>query len=227
MDLYNLFNVCNSYCLLLDKRIDNWKEIQESFAKKNINLQSFLVGDGKLDGYKYSHVDVASIPPVYHNSINYRSWYRESTFNAWLSHRKIIQKSLEEGFDHVMIVEDDVFIEDDYDSILAKAAPFFKDNKWDMIYLGGYHNQDSWQLTTNENVIKLKGSGGWHAVILTELIMVKMLEFNPIGPMDWITGKYIHPDYDCYAIYPSIVSQKSGYSFVEESQLNKPSRYQR
>lgn len=225
--LNKIFKCYNAYCLLLDKRIEFWSELHGSFIQKGIGLQRFLVGDGGLNEH-YSHVDSGSLPDYYNGSTNYGTWYKSpAPLNAWLSHRKIIEKSLLEGFDHVLIIEDDVFIEDDFDEVLWKAEPFFIENKWDAVYFGGYHNENSWRLTNNDNVIKLQGSGGWHGVLLSRPIMEELMQELPIGPYDWIMGQKYHQKYDCYAIYPSVISQKSGHSYVENSNLDKPSRYKR
>jgi GR25 family glycosyltransferase involved in LPS biosynthesis len=228
MNLLNeIFGIYNAYCLILDKRIDNWKDIHSQFLTKGLNVQRFLVGNGSLQE-EYCHVDTPELPPAFSESINYETWWKTpNPYNAWISHRKIIGKSLAEGFDHVLILEDDVFIEDDFDEVLSKTKQFFKDHKWDAVYFGGYHNPNSWKFTTNDNVIKLAGSGGWHAVCLTRPIMEKLMTLPPIGPYDWTMGKYLHQQYDCFAIYPSIISQQSGFSWVEMGNLEKPSRYKR
>ena len=73
--------------------------------------------------------------------------------------------------------------------------------------------------------MKLHGSGGWHGVLLRKKIMEELVNAIPIGPYDWQMGEFYHNRYNCYGIYPSIISQKSGFSYVENSNLDKPSRY--
>ena len=219
----------NSQCLILDQRIGNWHDLKYSFMRQGINLQRFLVGDGHLkELYQYDHIDVKTLPPIYEDSINYETWYKSpNPYNAWLSHQKILRKTLMEGFQYVFMVEDDVIIEDDFGEILSKIEPFFDEHKWDAIYFGAYHNPTSWEPTSNENVIKVKGSGGLHACLLSEPLIQELIQLRPTGPIDWQLGQYFHNKYDCYAVYPSIISQSSGYSFVENSNLEKPSRYAR
>ena len=71
----------------------------------------------------------------------------------------------------------------------------------------------------------MNGGGGFHAVIITRYVAEILLTFDAIGPYDWICGQYLHDTVDCYAIYPAVINQISGYSFVENSSLVKPSRY--
>ena len=223
-----LSTITNAYALVLDKRIGYWKELRESFQSKGINLQLFLSGDGHLQElYSYGHIDHDILPPIYPNGIQYETWYKTpNPMNCWLAQKKILQRTLMDGLDHVLLIEDDSIIEEDFDEVLSKAEPFFQDNKWDAIYFGAYHNPNSWEPTNNEAIIRLKGSGGFHGVLLTKRLIEDLVEVLPIGPLDWQMG-YFHNIYDCFAIYPSIISQKSGFSYIENSPLTKPSRYHR
>lgn len=227
--LYDIFGVFNTYCVLLDKRLEYWPGLENSFRNKGINLKQFLVGDGSVTCVKYSHIDINVSPPRYEKSINYPTWFvRPNAFNCWISHRKIIQKSLEEDFDHVIIIEDDVFIEDDFDEVLMKSWNFFKENDWDSIYLGSYQEENGWKETNNANVLRTIHCCGWHAIILKKNIMEELLKFPPIGPMDYICSTYLNEKYETYAIYPSIISQKDKiHSFVENQVLEKPNRYKK
>lgn len=216
----------NSRALVLDKRLQDWPAIKSQFMDYGLSVRLFLAGGSEpYPKDTYDHIDINELPPIYSNSIDYPTWFlRPNAYNAWLSHKKILEQTLNEGFDHVLIIEDDSFIENDFKEVLTKVTPFFEQNKYDMVYFGGYHYNGSWEHTSNENVIKLRGSGGWHGVLITKPVIELLLTFKPIGPYDWICGKYIHHVFDCYAIYPSIISQKSGFSFVEGHDLVKPAR---
>jgi GR25 family glycosyltransferase involved in LPS biosynthesis len=212
---------------MLDKRIDMWNDLKSQFAKININLQLFLCGDGSLE-LPYSHIDINQLPPQYVSSINYATWFsRPSAFNCWLAHRKILQKTLDENLANVLIVEDDAFIENDFEEILAHTEDFWNQNSWDMIYFGSYLSQGNWSYTSNKNILKVHNCGGWHGVLINKNVITTLLQYPPLGPFDWLCSQVIHPNYNCYAIYPSIISQKSGFSFVENSNLEKPDRYKR
>jgi hypothetical protein len=216
-------NIEKVFCLLLDKRYSVKDDIAMSMQSIGISrTEFFLVGNGSLPE-KYDHVDLHMLPPVLPNTNFYPSWLqRPNAYNAYLSHAKILNKAKELGLSNVMLVEDDIFIEPDFFQILPKIEEFLDNHEWDMFYFGGYHNDSAKKLT--DNILELHGSGGWHAVVLKTKIIDDLLAYGPIGPMDWITGQYIHNKYKCYAAFPSIISQKDGHSFVEGHHLTKPSR---
>jgi hypothetical protein len=213
--------------LTLDKRLDLGRQLQKQ-VKDNLNIESniFLAGDGHLSGAVYDHIDVKQLPPVYPESIQYATWWqRPNAFNAFLCHNKILSMAYLDNIETLFLMEDDAFIEEDFNEVLEKASVLLDKNKWDVLQLGGYHNKDTWSPTENENVMRIHGSGGWHGIILKRKIIEFLLQFKAYGPYDWMLGKF-QRDFNCYAIYPSIVSQKDEvFSHVEGSVLKKPSRY--
>lgn len=212
--------------LTLDKRLEDAKNLKTSLKSKNIDAQLFVAGYPEKDtNIQYNYIDTLSFPPIYIGGIDYRTWYsRPNAFNAWKCHRKIFLEALENDVDNLFLLEDDSILEDDFDEILESCESFFKTRHWDMIYFGCYHNNNSIE-TSNENVLKMGGGGGFHAVLMNKEILNELVKAHPIGPFDWIAGKFLHSEYDCYAIYPCIISQKSGYSFVEGQDLTKPERF--
>lgn len=226
MQLKDLVKRCE--LLILDKRLDNIAPLIKQITDLDIPIDLFIAGDGtrKVD---YNHIDIQELPPRFPNSINYPTWWtRPNAYNAYLCHKKILEKAIKDNISNILLLEDDAFLEDDFEEIFNKAWNFLSNTSWDMIYFGGYHHTGSWEKTKNENVLRLKGSGGFHGVLLQKHIAEELLSFGPIGPTDWISGKFIHQLYNCYAIYPSIISQNDKqFSYVEGCELTKPSRYER
>lgn len=216
-----------AYCVILDKRIDFWPDLQKSFADKGIDLKKFVVGDGKtLPEKEYSLIDIPEKPPLYNVTNFYPSWVtKTNAYNAFLSHRKIIDTCFLRRNKNVLIIEDDVFIENDFNEIINNIGDYFENNQFDLIQFGAYHSGKTQEILPN--LLKTSDSGGWHGVLINNSIFRHLLSFLPVGPFDWICGQYIQNNYNCYSIYPSIISQKNGYSYVEGSELDKPSRYQK
>lgn len=212
-------------CLLLDKRLDLWDGVRKSISGTfGIEPKPFLVGDGKLSVHMpYSHIDVEKIPTRLPQSTNYPTWYTKNCYNAYLSHKKILEQIYQSGEEILLLIEDDIIVEDDFVDIWNNSSDFFQNNKWDMLYFGCYHSPRDINVTPN--VYKLNGAGGWHGVLMQRHMIPEILKYGSIGPMDEICGRFIHPKFNCYGIYPSIISQQSGYSFVERQNLIKPSRY--
>ena len=226
MEFNSLFDV--SYVLTLVNRVMSYDRLHKECRTKGFVPKMFLVGKNDDPEVAFDHDDVDELPPRFSNSINYPTWHsRPNAYNAWLSHRKILEKTLAEGKHSLLLLEDDATFEPDFDEIFRAIVPTLSKLKWDMLYLGGYHRPGSWTPTENKNLIRLNGSGGWHGVIMKENVIRELLEFSPIGPMDWIAQNYVHPIFSCYAVYPSIISQIDGYSHVEGHELSKPSRYAR
>jgi hypothetical protein len=224
-----LNNIDATYYFVLDKRWQNWLDIKDQLYSLNLkNLKPFVSGGSNVGGLRYDRVDTVRPPPSYPNSTNYPTWHtRFNAYNIWLSHRMVLEECQKLGYKTIMFLEDDIMIEDDFSKLLDNAEKYLYNKSWDMLYLGGYHNSNSFSETENPNIIRLNGSGGWHGVILKDKVINELLSFPAIGPYDWICGQYIHTIFSCYAIYPSIISQFSGHSEVEGGHLNKPSRYQK
>lgn len=224
MSLINEIDV--AACLLLDKRVEYWMKLQADFKKVGIDVAPCLVGEGKLfPNEMYYRVDTPDLPPQYLTTNFYPSWINKSNaYNAFLSHRLMLEDAIKGGRKNLLIIEDDVQVEDDFLEVIENVSPFFKENKWDMIQFGAYHHNNTERVT--DNILKTKASGGWHCCLINETIFKLLYSFLPIGPFDWISEQFIQPNFNCYSIYPSIVSQRSGlYSYVEGSNLEKPSRF--
>lgn len=219
----NILENITAFCVLLDKRIEFWPELESQFKSVGINLKGLLVGKEKIN-HEYFHHDVNEKPPIYDTTNQYPSWVNgTNAFNAWISHKKILRFAYHANLDKVMIIEDDVKIEPDFNEIMEDVNRFFDNRSFDILQFGGYHHNNTTKVS--EHVVKTKASGGWHGVIISKSVIPLLLSFEPIGPFDWICEQFIQPKYDCYCIHPGIINQKDGFSFVENSNLTKPDRY--
>lgn len=215
-------------CLVLDKRINNWFKICKDWQQIGFPVIPYIVGDGStLDNEVYSRIDIQQKPPLYNDTINYPTWINNySPYNAWLSHREIFKIFINEceNYEYLLLLEDDIYIEPDFHEILIKCEDDINQLEPDMLYLGSYNLKNTWSPTLNPNLLKCKGTGGFHSVLLKRKIVNQLLKFDPIGPYDWIAGNYLHHHFNCFCIFPCIVSQSSGWSFIENCELNKPAR---
>lgn len=234
MSLFNKISL--SVCLVLDKRIQNWFKIQQDWQHIGFNVVPFIVGDGvTLDNEVYSMVDTNEAPPVYTNSTYYPTWWQPpyNAYKAWKSHKEIFKLFLNSygvkkfHDDYLLLLEDDIQIEPDFHEILVKCEDDINSLNIDALYLGSYNLPNTWKPTQNENLLRATGSGGFHACILSHRLVSDMVQWDSLGPMDWMLG-LLHNIYNCYCIYPCIVSQYDNYfSNVEGQILKKPDRYQR
>jgi len=217
-------------CLTIEERYDSWIELKEQCYLIGITPEIFLAGKKKSENDTevldlFDHIDIDKLPPKYEESICYPSWWRfPHAFNAWICHHKIIKKAFDEDVETLLLLEDDSEIMPDFQEIFEECRSFIDNNKWDMLYLGWYSNGNLKKID-HKYIYKIEGGAGFHGVILKRNVMKELLKFNPVGPFDWICGKYIHNRYKCYAIYPSIIMQKDGISYIEGGgHLTKPER---
>lgn len=217
-------------CLTLDKRLryaENYI-VPEFKNRLNIDVELFIAGDGLSVCRPYDYIDdPLSLPCRFEKSTTYPTWFaRPNAYNAWKAHRAIFEKVIASGDERFLLLEDDVYIENDFEDILGNEL----DNlalSYDMLYLGSY-NSSKHGITIQPNLLglpRLSDAGGFHAVILTKRIIKRLLELPPYGPYDWIASRYIHgTGYNCVALTPSIITQKDGFSYVEGHELIKPHR---
>lgn len=226
------FSIDKAICLVLDERKEQVHRIADEWHKKGVHVDFFYAGNGSDTDLTYDHIDEPILPPKYSNSIEYPTWHRRpSVYNAWKCHKKMMERCLETDDNNFLFLEDDSFIEEDFDDIWSKTSNFFSANEWDAIYLGSYHNWQhtrygpvaSYSKTDNPNLLRLRGSGGFHGVILSRKVLLGLVNVLPRGPFDWTFGQ-LHNSYNVYGIYPCIVSQMSGWSFIEGQFLEKPER---
>lgn len=213
-----------AYCLTLDKRISNFGKICQDALDLGIEVQPFICGEGHLD-LKYDHIDQNVTPPVYDKSTWYQSWWdKPNAYNAWLCHKKMINLALESGEKEVLFLEDDIRFEYDFERIWGDTKQVLDKMQWDMIYLGWYSNGNLVDEKIHPNIFRMNGGGGFHGVLIKRHMLKYMKELPAYGPLDWCMGQ-VHSQFSCYAIYPSIINQEDGFSYIEGHHLTKPDRF--
>lgn len=218
LEKYGL-KVDKAVCLVLDKRMDLWNELDKSCQNHGILAEPFIAGDGSLE-LDYQHIDVEECPPMLPGSTDYPTWWnRPNAFNAWLCHKQIITRAKKEGVESLLLLEDDSVFEEDFDEVMTNAH--LDRCGFDMLYLGWYSNGHL-HSTPNQNLKIMRGGGGFHGVILNRRIIELLDAVEPKGPYDWICGKRHHHQMNCYAVYPDVITQRDGHSYVEGHHLTKP-----
>lgn len=223
-----LINIKEAICLVLDKRINEFERINKEWHSLGINVKRFLMGDGSLNE-KYDFIDEHDLPPIYNGTISYPTWINNAgPYNFWKAQKQVINDfctKYDSGY--LLLLEDDSFIESDFIEIYESARNFLENKDVQMLYFGAYHQPQSWSYTDNKNVIRVHGSGGFHAVALHRRICSEILKLHPLGPLDWMVRE-LQSKNRCYAIYPSICSQiDNNFSYIEKTTLQKPSRFKR
>lgn len=224
-------------CLCLDKRIDMWTELSSNveriFSKP---MEKFICGDGLTD-LKYDHID-ESIP----NNWSHEWLYvlNRAHYNAFLCHKKIFQRAIDENVKNLLFLEDDSYIIESRLSTLQdiEIQSFIQSNVWDILYLGwwltksGSDNPDredleeGWKLNGNFGIAPTPEPPemkhkicGLHGVLINRHFLPYLA--NAIfGPID----SYIQhrlSGIQSYFLYPKLIHIKSNWSYCENSYFER------
>lgn len=221
--------VDKAVCLCLDKRREEWEDLQNHCESKGLKFDRFLVGEGDIfSESEYNHVDIKDVPPHwgYGNPTG-----RIHHFNAFLSHKKMILKSKEEGLNNVLFLEDDAYFTNRYDEVVESLSSELNSLDFDFLFLGwwiGYESDDY-----NQNVEKEYNSnkrtgiervrnahftcGGLHGVVINQRMFDPLLQLHPIGPIDSQLNRFFHPFVNSYYVFPKIIHDKGIFSHCEQS----------
>jgi GR25 family glycosyltransferase involved in LPS biosynthesis len=199
-------------CLCLDSRRNDWIKIDHQFSRYGGKVERFIVGKGKILAENfYDQID----PPM---PVNWLGWngFPYNAYCCYLAHRKILEKAKNDNIKNILLLEDDVFLEDNFKDVLDQAIIQMTelDIKWDMFWYGTNLEWASANQISN-NLVKLNHTAYcWHAVAIKNHMFDILLNLPAEGAFDFLTAKYIQPNYQCYAAWPNIAIQKAGISFV-------------
>jgi len=217
--MINPFNLI--VCLTLDKRVQDGciGRISFAFHKFGWKVNFFICGDGKtLTKYSYDRVDTT--PPK--GRVGYPAFVtRPNSWNAFACFKQIIEQAKKDQIETLLLLEDDVELTDNFSETLSLAQSQINENlvDWDMLYLGANH---TWARTkqVSENLLKVNGSGCFHAVGLRSTVYDAILDLPMTRPIDGLVGEKLHKRFNCYAVWPNIALQQSGYSYCEGNTTN-------
>ena len=201
MKLFDRFD--KVYCVNLDRRPDRL----ESF---NTQVEKYDLGDYT----KVSAVDGSKI-----NIEDYGTTLKPGELGLVLTNLQIIKDSKENGYNNILILEDDCSFTDE----ILNIENYFNNlpSDWDMLYMGGNHNTHmgiQGPITVNEKVVKL------HSTYSTHFIGIKNTLFDHI---EIILSKYGEPldvsyvklqkIFSVYSFYPAIAKQIVDFSDIQNS----------
>ena len=134
-----------------------------------------------------------------------------------LSHAKCFKDAIREGFDRILIFEDDVEFFPGATDNLNKALVELPGN-WDMFYLGA--NLDSYPAyQVSEHIARLEGAFATHAYAVRRNLFQVLWDINSdmsTTHNDVAYSTEIHPRYQCYLSLPLIAGQRDSYSDIQK-----------
>jgi hypothetical protein len=218
-------------CLAYDKRKDMWPALQEQVKLIfNKDLELFIGGDGHDSELVYDHIDTTNLPTHFLYTAN------KGHYNAFLCHRKMAQRAIDENVNNVLFLEDDsYFIKDRIKILQTDYAKYFIENgEWDICYLGWwqkktheggedrddleefYKNFGSWNFSPIQRPpIVAHDICGLHGLLINRHFL-SFIANAPIGPIDSL----LHRNFDkinAWFLWPKLIHVHSTFSYCEGS----------
>jgi len=181
------------YCINLKSRQDKRKWMFQHLKKHNMKAKFFPAVENKIEPAK----------------------------GCYKSHMKVIQDAKKQGYERVLILEDDCLFIPDKLTIDENKIP--KD--WEMLFLGAnlqtlYGDSTDYSIK-NKTWVKM-GCYAAHCYIIGkhsyDLILEQLVK-EYVHPVDVIYDLYIHSRKKSYALVNQIATQKDGYSNIEKKQV--------
>lgn len=171
------------YCINLDKRYEKWEIAEREFKTHNLNVTRFEA----IDGNNLPTVD-ALLP---------------AELGCVCSHLQIVEEAKRNGFQNILIFEDDVFL----DSKFAQKAGLIKNLNWKLFYFGA--SQIDWtDIEYTENSYFCKNTLGSFAYAINcslfDEYIAELKTFNTT--VDKCLANLQKKHYgECYTVYPNLV----------------------
>jgi len=189
-----------TFCINLERRSDRWEECVVEFNKYNLsNINRFIAVDGK------------QLPQVTSGFVT------PSRLALVLTNIKILEESISNNYNTILILEDDV----EFNDQVLNMDEYFKvlPKDWDMLYFGGNHNTHMGinpPSIINDKVCKL------HTTFSTHCVAINNKAFNKIydrlkkcdNALDVIYVD-LQKSLNVYSFYPMIATQRVSFSDIE------------
>ena len=207
------------YLINLDKRKDRLEECKKIIDKSGLVVERVSAVDGSL--LKEEELNRAFLDHIPEHTLR-------GAHGCVMSHYNVIKQAKEEGHSSILILEDDFELVSDIriQGQVRNFTDLFKDyfgqvpEDWELLYLGANHNIHQGQTLPmiKTNVGKPVNSYTTHAYAVKESMYDKLLDiFNKDAnncPSD-IGLCTLQKEMDtCYALYPSLIAQRVGYSDI-------------
>lgn len=164
------------------------------------------------------------LPRGYYNQINHfippSTWTEPNIYYFFFrAFKSIMQKAVDDGIESLLFVEDDLDFLDGFDEVLTSGLKSLPDN-WEMLY---YSANNTWHTTeeVGPNLLRLNGSYCLQCVGIRGKKMIKRLANLPeVKGVDISIAGLIHPEGNCYSLFPNLAIQKPSRSTLVNMDVN-------
>ena len=197
-------------CINLDSRPDRWSEVSAEFIRHHIVVERFAAID-RMN----SEVGCGSLSPAERGCLE--------------SHLAVIASSVEAGYQHTMIFEDDVEFDPDFQRAFQDAMEGgLIPAGWDLLYLGGAHVEPPRILNRRIARVTRTYTTSHYGISLRFASEVVQAQRSMNEPIDVLLAHF-QSGRACFTFEPAIAWQKAGFSdirgkHVDYSRFMKPGR---
>lgn len=196
------------YCINLDRRPDRWGECQKIFTSMNIDVERFSACDGQLLDTGYGK--------VYNGELG-----------GSITHTRVLRKIKEEGYNKVLILEDDIEFCEDFEFNFNKSIKDLPDD-WDLFFFGGNHTGGFTPIS--ENIGRVYRTLALHSYAVKgkslDILYENMIRFIghtlccgrqliPSVAADFYMAE-LHHNLNCYSIFPNLTWQRESFSDLQQ-----------
>ena len=211
------------FVINLEDREDKWLEICQRLTALGIQkFERFPAVKRPLCAYPeqfYADMNLSRIQPEDIEK------YLANASGCKQSHLEILKKAQLEGFENILILEDDCVFIDKAMDIFSKAWKEIQTTDWDMFYLGGMHKKRMPPQSFRRHLLRLACTYETHAYAVSrrgyEPLLIALGRYGE--EVDVIYAKYIQPQHACFATNPSIAFQDDASSDIVQRRI-KPSK---
>jgi GR25 family glycosyltransferase involved in LPS biosynthesis len=183
-------------CINLDRRPERWQRAQAEFARHGIEgVRRFPAVDGSK----------VVLPAGWTHSAG--------AYGCLLSHVAVVQEALAAGRESVLIFEDDVVFDPEFN---AKFASFMNEapRDWDLLYFGALHKAEPVKLT--EHVYRITKANSTYAYALKRTVFEEFIELNRRAEHVLDMNAYVLQErFKPYCFLPQLAWVQSEFSDVQ------------
>lgn len=210
----NLFD--KIFVINLKRRPDRLEHFDSQAKKYGINYEIIEAFDGDTINGDFEIFGKKIIPSGEYKGLDN---YMKSCLGATISHYQVLKKSIENSYKKIMVFEDDVLFNDDFEKSLIDGVSNLPEN-WDFLYLSGTAVDFE---KINTSISKLKSSYCLHSYCLSSNIFNKLiLEIEEkifSFPVDVIYSHNLKNN-NSYITIPFLTKQYSNFSDIQKINVN-------
>ena len=210
------------YCLNLDKRVDKWKRVSLHLKSFGIKANRFPAIDGNTKENIRAYNDIRRRHPTTSKELGKKTIRSPGAYGCLLSHRMIINHAKKHNFRRILIFQDDVILDKNFNKKFKDKI--LKIPKWKLLYLGASQHDWSGVLTSKKPTYNAWRSQGAFALGMDKSLFDDILNATEACniPFDSSISAFIQPAHkgDCHVFYPNIAIADVSSSDIRKAECN-------